>query len=148
MRIEYCAKNQLSIPCPLPHALCYFVDALCCQNQFQFIKRKFEHITEYIFLILTPKIKSMNLKYFTFYFLVATFLLTACNQGSKTQRRTKMNSEKKAVVVPKINADSAYYFVEKQVSFGSRVPGTKAHSVFSCWGVNQLQQSFATGSFS
>jgi len=82
----------------------------------------------------------MNLKYFTFYFLVATFLLTACNQGSKTQRRTKINSEKKAVVVPKINADSAYYFVEKQVSFGPRVPGTKAHAACASWLVNKLKQ--------
>jgi hypothetical protein len=30
--------------------------------------------------------------------------------------------------VPYFNADSAYYFVERQVSFGPRVPNTQAHA--------------------
>lgn len=32
------------------------------------------------------------------------------------------------VTVPDFNADSAYLFVEQQVAFGPRVPGTKAHA--------------------
>ena len=44
------------------------------------------------------------------------------NSGNTGQR------EKKLVSIPGFNADSAYYFVEKQVSFGPRVPGTEAHN--------------------
>ena len=81
----------------------------------------------------------MNLKYYTLYFLVATFLFTACNQGSKTQRTSKKTSGNKTVVVHKINADSAYFFVEKQVSFGPRVPGTEAHAACAAWLVEKLK---------
>jgi hypothetical protein len=33
------------------------------------------------------------------------------------------------VPVPQLNADSAFYFLKKQVDFGPRVPGTKAHEL-------------------
>lgn len=34
---------------------------------------------------------------------------------------------------PAFDADSAYAFVDKQVAFGPRVPGTKAHTECSAW---------------
>lgn len=37
------------------------------------------------------------------------------------------------IVVPEFNADSAYAFVEKQCSFGPRVPGSAAHAATAEW---------------
>ncbi|MBK9336502.1 MAG: M28 family peptidase [Lewinellaceae bacterium] len=42
------------------------------------------------------------------------------------------------VNVPAFSPDSAYYFVEKQVSFGPRVPGTPAHKKCAAWLVGEF----------
>ncbi|TCO07918.1 M28 family peptidase [Natronoflexus pectinivorans] len=62
-------------------------------------------------------------------FLVAIpLLLIACGQGSGNQQRSVVATvEKPDLVTPEFNADSAYYFIEKQVSFGPRVPNTPEH---------------------
>jgi len=39
----------------------------------------------------------------------------------------------KPLVVPQLNADSAYAFVKAQVDFGPRIPGTKAHAACAVW---------------
>lgn len=44
--------------------------------------------------------------------------------------------------MPNFNADSAYAFVQKQVDFGPRIPGTEAHKETLNWLVQQLE---ATG---
>jgi Zn-dependent M28 family amino/carboxypeptidase len=54
------------------------------------------------------------------------------------------------VVIPAFSKDSAYAHIEKQVSFGPRVPGTKAHSAtrqwlvgkFKSYGASVTEQSF------
>lgn len=40
---------------------------------------------------------------------------------------------------PTFSADSAYAFIEKQVSFGPRVPGTPGHSNTKAWIIDQLE---------
>jgi hypothetical protein len=40
---------------------------------------------------------------------------------------------------PEFNADSAYAFVQKQVDFGPRVPGSEAHSACRDWLVSKLE---------
>jgi glutaminyl-peptide cyclotransferase len=40
---------------------------------------------------------------------------------------------------PAFNADSAYVFVQKQVDFGPRVPGTKGHSDTKAWVMEKLE---------
>jgi glutaminyl-peptide cyclotransferase len=63
------------------------------------------------------------------FILIGIFLLQGCgqqNQKTKEAQETQPTEEKQ-VWVPDFNADSAYYFVEKQVAFGPRVPNTKAH---------------------
>lgn len=40
---------------------------------------------------------------------------------------------------PTFNADSAYAFVQKQVDFGPRVPGTKSHSDTKNWMISTLE---------
>lgn len=60
----------------------------------------------------------------------------ACN-GKKT---TKTVVEE---VIPKpyptFNADSAYAFVQKQVDFGPRVPGTPGHEATKAWMISKLE---------
>lgn len=46
----------------------------------------------------------------------------------------------KTVVVPEFNADSAYAFVEKQCSFGARVPGTATHAATADWIEHKLNE--------
>lgn len=66
-------------------------------------------------------------------YIYSTFILAflvSCNDSPKK----KQNAEKATVtakyqkVGPIFNADSAYYFIEKQVSFGPRVCNSKAHT--------------------
>jgi hypothetical protein len=40
---------------------------------------------------------------------------------------------------PSFSADSAYTFIEKQVSFGPRVPGTTGHANTKAWIIDQLE---------
>ncbi len=55
-----------------------------------------------------------------------------------------------SVAVPTFNPDSAYAFVEKQVAFGPRVPGTPAHKKCAAWlageftrlGMTVIEQNF------
>ncbi len=51
---------------------------------------------------------------------------TSSNAGNTTPEITK-------IVVPDFDADSAYYFVAKQLSFGPRVPGTNSHAACALW---------------
>lgn len=82
----------------------------------------------------------MNLRFLLIYLLGVSFMLTSCVQNSKSQRSQKSQAEKESVVVPQFNQDSAYYFVEKQVLFGPRVPGTEAHAACAIWLTEKLNQ--------
>lgn len=72
----------------------------------------------------------MNKSYARSVIVILILLLSSLWQckGSKKkeQHREKVKPVKK-VKVPSFNADSAYYFIEKQVSFGPRVPNSPAH---------------------
>lgn len=59
---------------------------------------------------------------------------TTSSQESVPQEEITLNP------APDFNADSAYSFVEKQVSFGPRVPNTKAHKECATWLVAKLKQ--------
>ena len=56
---------------------------------------------------------------------------TACKEEKKSIPPEKL-------VVPLFNADSAFHFIEKQLSFGPRVPGTQAQIDCRDWLVNKL----------
>ncbi|MCF8364997.1 MAG: M28 family peptidase [Bacteroidales bacterium] len=61
----------------------------------------------------------------------------SCGDG-KSVKSTTSQKQSKIIVKPKLstpvfNADSAYYFVEKQLSFGPRVPETEAHEACALW---------------
>lgn len=56
--------------------------------------------------------------FFWFEYILLSIVFFGCNFVPK-----KISTEN----IPEFNADSAYSYIEKQVSFGSRVPNTEAH---------------------
>ncbi len=60
----------------------------------------------------------------------AVFFMGSCNGGHKptTQRSISLAERILKAEVPDFNPDTAYYYVDRQVSFGPRVPNTSAHA--------------------
>lgn len=67
---------------------------------------------------------------------------TSCKTDSSTQPTAKPAVQKPRVKVPKFDGDRTYQLVEKQLSFGHRIPGTPEHKATKDWMVEQLK---ATG---
>lgn len=57
--------------------------------------------------------------------LIVLVLLVGCSRDG--QKTSQPEVPAKVVNVPAFNADSAYYFVKKQVDFGPRIPNSAAH---------------------
>lgn len=57
------------------------------------------------------------------------------SDDSKPETPTKVTGN---VAAPDFNADSAYYFIEKQVAFGPRIPGTPAQAKCAAWMASTL----------
>lgn len=72
------------------------------------------------------------------FLLQALFAITSCRHNGSSGT-TKETAEVKLVSAPAFNADSAYVFVDSQVKFGPRVPGTPAHTKTGNWMVNKLK---------
>lgn len=72
---------------------------------------------------------------------LVTFLV-ACGNDPKPEKKSTPEAAPAAPyqqVSPNFNADSAYYFVEKQVSFGPRVTNSKPHRECGDWLVKELR---------
>ena len=52
--------------------------------------------------------------------------------------------EKKVLQIPIFDKDSSFSFIDKQVSFGPRVPNTDAHKKCRTWLVEKLKSYGAT----
>ena len=73
------------------------------------------------------------------FLLGAAFISCGSSKKSDTQLdNTEVAAEQ--VKVPSFNADSAYSYVAKQVSFGPRVPNTKAHQECGTYLADQLEK--------
>jgi hypothetical protein len=59
---------------------------------------------------------------------------------SCTVEKDKVTDQTSQVEVPDFNVDSAYFFVEKQIKFGPRVPNTEAHKIAGNYLVNQFKK--------
>lgn len=70
--------------------------------------------------------------------LLMVFGLVSCGNDNKPVKTTEVKKEKKTVVVPVFNADSAYQYVKRQIDFGPRVPESKAHAQCAGWLVSML----------
>lgn len=74
--------------------------------------------------------------------LVFTIALYSCGDGSKTPPTTFNNAGSLKVIKVNrkaFNTDSAYQNIEKQLSFGYRIPGTKEHKQCSEWLLQTLK---------
>ena len=68
-----------------------------------------------------------------------TFILS-CLQMSFSCKQAPQANNTVEINVPVFNADSAYFYTEKQVSFGPRVPGTAAHDYCGDYLANELRR--------
>ena len=59
--------------------------------------------------------------------IIWIFLVFSCKRDTENTHSNNVQPRPRTVNVPAFNADSAYFFVKKQVSFGPRVPNTEAH---------------------
>ncbi len=58
------------------------------------------------------------------FFLILLIFALSCNSDKKSKPQVEPKIQ---VSIPEFNADSAFEYLKKQVSFGARVPNTKAH---------------------
>ncbi|MCF8304689.1 MAG: M28 family peptidase [Bacteroidales bacterium] len=75
----------------------------------------------------------MKLNLFLITPLIVALTFSSCGTGGKKKKTEDKTVEKKKIHVPAFNADSAYHYIEKQVSFGPRVPNTEAHHKTALW---------------
>lgn len=68
-------------------------------------------------------------------------LIVSCDDSPKVKSKpTTQKSKPQQLKRPNFNADSAYFFVEKQVGFGPRVPNTEAHQTTKLFLSDKLKQ--------
>ncbi len=72
------------------------------------------------------------------------FIMTSCGGAVENDRNSRAGEDERApaVQIPAFNADSAYYFVGRQVAFGPRVPNTEAHRQAGLW-LTETMERFA-----
>ncbi|MCF6299711.1 MAG: M28 family peptidase [Proteobacteria bacterium] len=83
-------------------------------------------------------------------FIITWVVFFGCESSKKSIDKVVGRNLKKAITVPPFNGDSAYYFIQKQVDFGPRVPNTDAHKVcadylvskFKSYGAIVTEQNF------
>ena len=68
-----------------------------------------------------------------FCFFLAFFSLFFVSCGSPSRSTPTVIATETRIPVPDFDADSAFYFIEKQLSFGYRIPGTQAHAECAKW---------------
>ncbi len=74
----------------------------------------------------------------TLLIILLTFSLSFYNCEPK-EKPNGGGGNQATALIPNVNADSAYHFVQKQVDFGPRVPGTEAHKKCAEWFEQKLK---------
>lgn len=72
-------------------------------------------------------------------FIALTAFLIVGSYSCKSDKKETPTVQKLRVKIPKFNGETAYRYVEKQLSFGYRIPGTKEHAATKDWYVEQLK---------
>ncbi|MCG8307996.1 MAG: M28 family peptidase [Cytophagales bacterium] len=72
-------------------------------------------------------------------FTAILFLFIGCESSKKSIDKVSSRNSAKTITVPSFNSDSAYSFIQKQVSFGPRVPNTVGHKLCGDYLINQLK---------
>jgi hypothetical protein len=74
-------------------------------------------------------------------FLTAAAPLTSCTSRAAREAAAPAASEaESAAKFPTFQADSAYHFIERQMAFGPRVPGTETQPVAAEWLASELRR--------
>jgi len=73
-------------------------------------------------------------------FLIFFNLLSCADSVKKIQTEDEQKAPVEKINIPDFNADSAYLFVQKQLSFGPRVPESKAHELCGDYLVQTLKR--------
>lgn len=73
-------------------------------------------------------------------FTLVTMIMFSCNKANSQKQEKKSNKDYTYhKLSPNFNSDSAYTYIDKQISFGYRVPNTKEHIQCGDYLVEQLQ---------
>lgn len=72
--------------------------------------------------------------------LYLTQSCTGCGQSKTIDSTEDETSNRIQKPYPDFNADSAYSYIEKQLSFGYRIPGTPEHKACANWMLQELQK--------
>ena len=67
-------------------------------------------------------------------------LLASCGDKPSNGNEINKKDEKKNIVVPQFDGNSAYQFVKAQTDFGPRVPNSEAHQLCAQWLVERLSE--------
>lgn len=91
------------------------------------------------------KIDRMNIKLNSVYYytlFLATIFINACNNEPTETKELPINKPvEKKIVTPTFNSDSAYAFIQAQVDFGPRIPGSSAHASCADYLTSKLKSS-------
>ncbi|MEZ4774574.1 MAG: M28 family peptidase [Bacteroidia bacterium] len=71
------------------------------------------------------------------------FFLSSCNGGTGEKNHKDTPPPAKDIPVPVFQAENAYAAIEKQLSFGPRVPNTAGHAACADWIISQLEAAGA-----
>jgi len=71
--------------------------------------------------------------------LCAVLLFAACQDGAKSGTSAAIQEREDDFSMPRFERDSAFAFVEKQVSFGPRVTNSEGHQAAKAWLVQKLE---------
>ena len=76
------------------------------------------------------------------YFLFALLLLVSCKNDAPKNGTTNTNTAKGKFCenLPELSRDSAFGYIEKQLSFGPRTPGSEAHAECADWMVSKFKE--------
>lgn len=66
-------------------------------------------------------------------FLLSFLFVFSCKKAEKSQEAETTTPVVEAIKAPDFQADSAYSYIQKQVEFGPRVPGTVAQKKCAAW---------------
>lgn len=86
----------------------------------------------------------MSKRLFSIVIFFLGLVILGCESSKKSLDQGGLRNARKATTVPSFNSDSAYYFIEKQVSFGPRVPNTGEHKLCGEYLANRLRESGAS----
>ena len=74
------------------------------------------------------------------FFLSTCFITLAIGCGESPTPVVEIESVPEPIIAPNFSADSAYYYVQKQVDFGPRVPNTTEHDACGEWLASELER--------